>query len=293
MTTESNRKFRPVPLPSISWELQWLQQACAWCLTVTEPDSSKSPTKFIICKCLTNSAAKNQHQELLLGDTWRKQTQPPSVPRIPHGDGKNSWEDTLSIQMKGRRNNFKLPKGIFPVWHRECGDWFAVPHPAWRTGRTFHQGSAREDAVTFLLHHQPVTTLQVPPLCPFPKHSDVHREEKQTENKRPISNWMPPSPLLLQWALFCLWLMWWGGIKAENYIRCKIRKATNYIICKKPQPANYLLSSFLNKIHQPDHKNDKHWLCPMYLNKIKASMMIWGGKLGILNGKQCWWKTQI
>lgn len=121
--------------------------------------------------------------------------------------------------------------------------------------------------------------------------SDVHREEKQTENKGSISNLMPPSPLLLQWAPFCLWLMRWGGVKAALHeprmaLDAK-KKAKNYIICKKKKAANYLLSSFLNKIHQPDRINDKHWLCPMYLNKIKALMMIWGGMLGILSGKQC------
>lgn len=65
-------------------------------------------------------------------------------------------------------------------------------------------------------------------------------------------------------------------------------------MCKKKEEkkaANYLLCSFLNKIHQPDHISDKHWLCLMYLRKIKALMMIRGGKLGILSGKQ--WKNQI
>lgn len=73
---------------------------------MTEPDSSKSPTKFIVCKCLTNSAAKNQHQEMLLGDTWEKTNPTPNCSTAPHGDGENSWEETLRILMKGRRNNF-------------------------------------------------------------------------------------------------------------------------------------------------------------------------------------------
>lgn len=47
--------------------------------------------------------------------------------------------------------------------------------------------------------------------------SDVPREEKQTKNKRPILDLMPPSPLLLQWAPFCLWLMRWGGVKAAPH----------------------------------------------------------------------------
>lgn len=65
------------------------------------------------------------------------------------------------------------------------------------------------------------------------------------------------------------------------------KKRLKTTLYAQKKAANYLLSSFLNKIHQPDRINDKHWLCPTYLNKIKALMMIWGGMLGILSGKRC------
>lgn len=120
--------------------------------------------------------------------------------------------------------------------------------------------------------------------------SDVHREEKQTKNKRPVLDLMPPSPLLFPWALLCLWLMRWGSVKValhEPRTALDAKKPLKITLYAKKKAVNYLLSSFLNKIHQPDHINDKHWLCLMYLSEIQALMMNWEAKLGILSGKQC------
>lgn len=50
----------------------------------------------------------------------------------------------------GKEEQLPLPMGIFPVLQSEQRLGFVVSHPAWRTGRIFHQGCAREDAVTFL-----------------------------------------------------------------------------------------------------------------------------------------------
>lgn len=113
----------------------------------------------------------------------------------------------------------------------------------------------------------------------------MQREEKQTKNKRPILNLMPPTPVgnilfmanVLEWCKTALH-------KASTALDAKKKLKTTLYIKKKA--ANYSLSSFLNKIHQPDHINDKHWLCLMYLSKIKALMMTWGGKFGILGGKE-------
>lgn len=136
---------------------------------------------------------------------------PTGMARIP---GRRLW-----VLQKGRRNNFTFPRA-FSQFDTVWWLWCAVSHPAWSPGRIFQQGSAQEDAVTFLqaaqehlLHHQPETTLQVPPLHPFPKHFDAFWCAER-KNKLKIN---------AQFWIWCLHLLscssghrfvcgWWDGV---------------------------------------------------------------------------------
>lgn len=111
-----SQKFRLVLLPGNSQGLQWLQQAWAWCLMVIEPDSSKSPTKFIIYKFSCQKPVSRDAVGRPLGEN---KPNPQMFP--PHGDGENSWEETPRVLMKGRRKNFTFLRE-FSQFDTACGD---------------------------------------------------------------------------------------------------------------------------------------------------------------------------